>query len=400
MLKSKRANFILAIIFAVVLWAYVLGEIDPVRTVTIRDIPIRLLNETALNDDNLIITAMDYDTTSVTFNAKRSVANKIKASDFHATANLSEVTQGDNIVDVEISKPSTIAVDSISHEHINITTDKLITADKDIEVVFTNQNSDDTEPKILRLSEEQVKVTGAASYVGNVDKVIANVDASRITTDPNSISAELVAVDSSMNPVEGIELEFKNVSVTVILKYLKEVELVVPVIGKESGSISRGYSAPDKVMIKGSETALEGIESITCETVDISDLYENKSVTLVPILPEGVELSDEVGNLAMEVAVYNAAVQEFTFNENNVNIVGIDETSSVKIHEIDIVVTIKGMASVVNNITEDELTLTADATDLLTGTHTVDVKVALEKNGIDSIEVKPKKITIDVKTTK
>ena len=88
MLNNRRATFILAFIMAVVLWAYVLGEVDPMRTVTIRDIPIRFLNETALDDESLVITETDYTTISVTFEAKRSLANKIKESDFHATANL------------------------------------------------------------------------------------------------------------------------------------------------------------------------------------------------------------------------------------------------------------------------------------------------------------------------
>ncbi|MBO5994837.1 MAG: hypothetical protein J6Q41_04935 [Firmicutes bacterium] len=396
MLNNRKANFILAFIMAIVLWAYVLGEVDPMRTVTIRDIPIRFLNESVLGDDSLIITSMDYDTVSVTFDAKRSIANKIKESDFHATANLKGLTQGDNIVDVEITKPSNITLESVSHEHINIVTDKMVEEDKEVKVVLINESSEDTEPKILRLSEHQVKVKGAASQVNKVDKVVAKLDASRVTADPNSISAELEAVDSNDRPVEDVEVDAKNIYVTAILKYLKSVDLVVPVVGKESGSISRGYSAPDKILIKGSESDLENLDSISCETVDISDLYENKSIPLVPILPEGVEISDEAQDLAMEVAVYNAGVAEFDFDETYVNIVGIDESSTVSIHEIDITVKVKGVYAVVNSLTKEDLTLTANASDLTNGTHTVLVKVDVDKTGIDLIEVKPQKITIDV----
>ena len=398
MLNNRRANFILAFIMAVVLWAYVLGEVDPMRTVTIRDIPIRFLNETALDDESLVITETDYTTISVTFEAKRSLANKIKESDFHATANLKGLTQGDNIVDVELTKPSNINLESVSHEHINITTDKLIEAEKEIKVVLTNESSKETEPKILRLSEHQVKVSGAATQVNKVERVLAKLDASRVTDDPNSISADLEAVDTNDVQVEGVELDAKNIYVTAILKYLKSVDLVVPVSGRDSGSISRGYSAPDSIVIKGSEADLEDLDSITCEPVDISDLYENKSIPLVPILPKGIEMSDESENLALEVAVYNAGVAEFDFDETYVNIVGIDENSSVKIHEIDINVKVKGASTVINSLTADDLMLTADASDLTTGTHTVDVDVKVDKAGVDLIEVKPQKITIDVNT--
>ena len=297
-----------------------------------------------------------------------------------------------------MTKPSNINLESVSHEHINITTDKLIEAEKEIKVVLTNESSKDTEPKILRLSEHQVKVSGAATQVNKVERVLAKLDASRVTDDPNSISADLEAVDTNDVQVEGVELDAKNIYVTAILKYLKSVDLVVPVSGRDSGSISRGYSAPDSIVIKGSEADLEDLDSITCEPVDISDLYENKSIPLVPILPKGIEMSDESENLALEVAVYNAGVAEFDFDETYVNIVGIDENSSVKIHEIDINVKVKGASTVINSLTADDLTLTADATDLTTGTHTVDVDVKVDKAGVDLIEVKPQKITIDVNT--
>ncbi|MBR6473248.1 MAG: hypothetical protein IKS99_05965 [Firmicutes bacterium] len=397
MLKSNRVIFVLAIIMAIILWAYVLGEVDPVRTITIKDIPIKLLNESTLSDDDLIITDMDSTVTSVTFSAKRSVANKIEEKDFNATANLRGVTQGDNIVEVNVTRPSNIVIESISTEHINVKTDKLITAVKDIEVVFINEDSEDTEAKILRLSDESVKVTGAASIVSDVEKVIAKVDATRLTTEPNSISAELEAVDKNNYAVEDVELYKKTVSVTAILKYLKTVPLEVTVTGKESGSVSRGYSAPDKIIIKGSEEVLEGIESISCESVDISDLYESKSINLVPILPDGVELSADNPYLIMDVAVYNAGVGEFVFNETNVNIVGIDEKSSITIHEVEIKVTVKGTATAVNSLTEDDFILSADASDLTTGTHTVELEVVTDDTGLDSIEFRPHKITIDVK---
>ncbi|MBQ5441014.1 MAG: hypothetical protein IIU36_01955 [Firmicutes bacterium] len=396
MLKSNRIAIILAFVMAVVLWAYVLGEVDPVRTITFKDIPIRLLNESALGDEDLIITDIDSQKTSVTFTAKRSIANKIKADDFNVTANLKGISQGDNIVEVEVTKPSSVSVESISTEFINIKTEKIVTLEKNIEVVFTNDTDEKTEPKILRLSEETVRISGASSLVNRVDRVIAKVDTERLSTDPNSISVKLRAVDSDNNRVKDISFESKNVSVTAILKYLKEVKLTVPVVGKDSGSVSRGVSIPETIVIKGSEEDLSNVGNIVCQQVDVSSLYENKSISLVPILPHGIELSDESQNITMEVAVYNAAEKEFNFTETDINIVGISEKSSVKIHEVKVTVVVKGNSSAVNALTKEDLSLSANASKLSNGTQTVDVEVTTDKADIDLIEVKPNTITIDI----
>ena len=161
--KSNRITFILAIVMAIVLWAYVLGEVDPMRTITLRNIPVRLINQAALESEGLVITEMDYDTISVTFSAKRSIANKIDNEDFHVTALLSEITKGDNVVQLSLSKPSNITVENMSPEYINIKTEQKVSAEKEISIQLINETEDDTEPKIINLSDDKVKVSGALS---------------------------------------------------------------------------------------------------------------------------------------------------------------------------------------------------------------------------------------------
>ena len=55
MLKSKKLNIVLAILAAVVLWAYVLGEVNPNTSDTIRGVPITFANEDMLEAGGLTI---------------------------------------------------------------------------------------------------------------------------------------------------------------------------------------------------------------------------------------------------------------------------------------------------------------------------------------------------------
>ena len=396
MLKSKRANFIFAIIMAIALWAYVLGEVDPMRTITLRNIPIRLINQAALESEGLVITELDYDTISVTFSAKRSIANKIGSDDFHVTATLSEITKGDNVVQLMLSKPSNITVENMSPEYINVKTEQMISSEKDISVVLVNETEDDTEPKIINLSDDKVKVSGAMSKVSQIDKIAASLDVSRMGDEPKTISVELKPIDKSGREVTDIEMEFSNVSITAVMETTKTVPLEVPVTGQDSGSVNREIDTPSEVTIKGTDTVLDTIESVICTPVDLSDVYESGEITLIPIIPKGVELASASQDLKAEVTVYNAGTGEFSFDENDISITGVVEGQTVKIHDADITVTVKGMSTVVNSITKEDFTLSADATGLESGSHTIDLKIQTNMMGIDSVEASPDKITIDV----
>ena len=396
MLKSNRVAFILALIMAIALWAYVLGEVDPVRTVTIRNIPIRFLDQSALTENGLVITDMDHEEVSVTFTAKRSLVTKISADDFHATADLREVKLGNNLIMVNLTKPSNISLESVSPEYVNITTEKYVTEEKNIEVIITNPTEDDTEPTILNVSEESVGVSGASSDVDKVAKVIAELDAGRMTSEPQSISAALTPVDENGNIVNDVALDFSNVTITAVMKSTRTVPLEVNVTGLEDGSVYRSYTAPDSVMIKGDTEIINNIDSISCETVDLSDCYESTELPLTLILPEGVELISETGDLTVSVTVVNAETRTFDFNETDINVTGVGTDRSVVIQNLDIKVTAKGMADIIDALTNESFDLTADISELEAGTHSVELKVTCSVDGVDSIKCEPEKIEITI----
>ena len=234
------------------------------------------------------------------------------------------------------------------------------------------------------------------SHIKQIDKVVADLDVSRMDDEPKTISVELKAVDDSGREVPDLELEFRNVSITAVMESTKVVPLVVPVIGQDSGSVNRQIDTPSEVTIKGTDDVLKTIESITCNTVDLSDIYDSGEITLIPIIPKGAELASASQDMTAEVTVYNAGTSEFNFDENDISITGVDEGQTVKIHDADITVSVKGMSTVVNTITKEDFTLTADASGLESGTHTIDLIVQNDMMGIDSIEANPDKITIDV----
>ncbi len=398
MLKNNRIAFILALIMAISLWAYVLGEVDPVRTVTIRNIPIRLMDQSALSENGLVITDMDHEELTVTFSAKRSLVNKIDAEDFHAMADMRDVKLGNNVVMVTLTKPSNITLESVSTEYLNITAEQYVTDKRAIEVSIINPTAEETEPTIIKVSEDTVDVSGASSAVNKVKKVIAELDASRMDTEPKSISATLKAIDENGEEVENVSLASANVTITAVMRNTKTLPLKVPITGVDSGSVNRSVSYPDTITIKGDDEALNSVESISCESLDITDCYESTEYPLIPILPDGAELSSDSENLTAQVTVYNAGTATLTFDETDINVVGIGKDRSAIISDAEIKVTVKGIATVINALVKDNFELTADVTDLEDGTNYVKLNITCTMEGVDIITSVPESVEIVIET--
>ena len=398
MLKNNRIAFILALIMAISLWAYVLGEVDPVRTVTIRNIPIRLMDQSALSENGLVITDMDHEELTVTFSAKRSLVNKIDAEDFHAMADMRDVKLGNNVVMVTLTKPSNITLESVSTEYLNITAEQYVTDNRAIEVSIINPTAEETEPTIIKVSEDTVDVSGASSAVNKVKKVIAELDASRMDNEPKSISATLKAIDENGEEVENVSLASANVTITAVMRNTKTLPLKVPITGVDSGSVNRSVSYPDTITIKGDDAALNSVESISCESLDITDCYESTEYPLIPILPDGAELSSDSENLTAQVTVYNAGTATLTFDETDINVVGIGKDRSAIISDAEIKVTVKGLSTVINALVKDNFELTADVTDLEDGTNYVKLNITCTMEGVDIITSVPESVEIEIET--
>lgn len=398
MLKNNRIAFILALIMAISLWAYVLGEVDPVRTVTIRNIPIRLMDQSALSENGLVITDMDHEELTVTFSAKRSLVNKIDAEDFHAMADMRDVKLGNNVVMVTLTKPSNITLESVSTEYLNITAEQYVTDKRAIEVSIINPTAEETEPTIIKVSEDSVDVSGASSAVNKVKKVIAELDASRMDNEPKSISATLKAIDENGEEVENVSLASANVTITAVMRNTKTLPLKVPITGVDSGSVNRSVSYPDTITIKGDDEALNSVESISCESLDITDCYESTEYPLIPILPDGAELSSDSENLTAQVTVYNAGTATLTFDETDINVVGIGKDRSAIISDAEIKVTVKGLSTVINALVKDNFELTADVTDLEDGTNYVKLNITCTMEGVDIITSVPESVEIVIET--
>ncbi len=97
---------------------------------------------------------------------------------------------------------------------------------------------------------------------------------------------------------------------------------------------------PKTITIKGKSSDLENIESIKTQEVDITEITEDTTIDLVPILPDKIQISDNSSSLVLIVKIQALSSKTFTFDEGDVDLTGLEDDlkGQVKAGKIEIVV--------------------------------------------------------------
>lgn len=395
MLKSNKLNLIIALITAIVLWAYVLVDVNQSSTETVRGVPITLVNEQTLAADDLVILSMDYSKVNINYSCQRQALSKIKDADFTVTADVEGLKVGENKVKLNVNHPDDVSIENLSVQKITIVVDELVSAEKPINPTLENQTDDESEPSIVQISDEKATVKGAKTLVEKVTSVRAALDAGKVTDEMKSLTVALVPVDENGEEVEGVKLSKSNVSITAVMLKKKTVSLDVPISGVEHSAFERSVSVPKTITIKGREDVLSSIKSISCGEIDLSDVYEDTNIKIDPILPSGVTAASESQNLYVKVSVKGVETKTFTFTENDVVLRGISEAAMAVVGNVKIKVTVTAKPEEMSSITEEDFSLTADIDGLEEGDHTVALSCVCAKSHTD-LEYTPGEINISI----
>ncbi len=395
MLKSNKVNLVLALIVAIVLWSYVLVDVNQSSTETVKGVPITIINEDELEANDLVILSTDYQKVNITYSCQRTFSGKIKDSEFSVTADVEGLKKGSHKVKLFISAPDDVSVENINIPKITVTIDELVTVEKTVTPIIDNSDGDETEPNILQVSDDTVSVKGAKSLVDQVTTMNAVLDASKVETEMKSFTVPLVAVDAEGNEIENVQPSKKNVSLTAVLFNKKTVDLEVNVEGLESSDFQRSVSVPKTITIKGRDSILANIDKITCQTVNLEDVYEDTEIAITPILPSGVSLATDSESLYIKVSVKGVETNTFTFSENDVAISGISEDMAATVESVKIKVTVTALSDAIKEISAEDFLLSADVTGLEAGSHSVRLVCTCEKEYTD-MEYTPEEINITI----
>ncbi|MBQ2800707.1 MAG: hypothetical protein IJF03_04890 [Lachnospiraceae bacterium] len=300
---------VVSIVFALMLWLIVVNIDNPTTKREFTNVQVELTNENAITDKEKVCSVIDNSNViTITVRGPRNVVESLSASDFKATADLRELTEFE-FVPIEIQplryKDKLTSVESRT-KNVKVNIEELSVKQFAIRasVVGTPAEGYAVGKKIL--SQNIVKINGPVSIMSTINRVVAEVNVSDMSSDI-STPVSLTVYDGNDRPIDISRLKLSVDSVNVNVEMLKTKE--VPIRAGTVGTPTEGYRvlgdvvcAPETVVIAAKEKVLSGINEIRIpdEAIDVTDLSESfeKIIDISEHLPEDVTLISEPEFLA------------------------------------------------------------------------------------------------------
>ena len=232
----------------------------------------------------------------------------------------------------------------------------------------------------IGVDDDSVVIKGAEKQIKKVASVKALVDVNNLSSQDIGKNVlkdvPLKAYDQDGNVVD-VELVPSKVDVNVVISSpSKELPIkIIPVgnvaFGKAISSIKTSES---KVTVYGLSDSLDGLNYIPVE-VDVNNLSENTQYKLEIPKPVGVK-SMSVNNITVDISLDSVSDKDISnVGIETKNLASDLKASAVSSSDSAIDVNIKGVSSVINSITADNITAYVDLSGYGEGEHEVEVTV-------------------------
>lgn len=395
MLNNKKLNIIISLVIALGLWVYVIGETNPKDSRMFRNVPITFVNTQVLDNNDLAVLSTSAEALNITIYGTRTAISEASVNDITATVDFAEAAKGTNDLKINVKIPDNVELEEQSLNKVSVVVESLISKEVDIRVNYAGDFENDAEALTLETSSKTTTVSGAESLVEKVMYANAPVAANKVTNNLRTVKAKIVPVDKDGIEIENVLISDDVVKVTCVLAKTKTVPLNVPIMDNSKDNVERKVSAPKYITIKGTGQEIDAIDNVNAQEIDITGITENTTIEIVPILPDGIQISDRSRAMAAVIKVESITSRTFNFSGEDIVFSGLGEelAATVKTEKIEIVIT--GKKTVIDELKKGDFTLSADLSELEAGSYQVAVKADCGKEYTELL-IKPAKIKVTI----
>ena len=377
---------IVSILFAILLWGYVLMSDNPTRIKTIPNVSVNIEGEADLLARRLVLCG-DKDFEQVTVRVRTQLTDyaDLNADDVTATINLSTIT-GKGEYNLTVSPNSASGTPySVSPSQVRVKVDNLVSRRIPIEIDQIGALPEGYWAGVLTTSRTDIDIEGAAEDVARVAKAVGTLDLTDCTQNVNQ-SVLLTLYDEDGNEVESSVLLGTLPTVTVRMEVLRQKTVPIDVASALLGTdslpanyelASYGVSGDGTVRIIGEEDVLAGIDSLTIDPVDVSGRKESLLEELPLVIPDGVRLLDgDTVNLYVNIREINDSV---SFTDMPIDVKGLGRRLEAILSEKSADITLNGRISLISLLDRGDVELYIDLEDMEAGVYEAPVMVKLPR---------------------
>jgi len=388
--RAKAFNVTFSIIVAVALWAYVAYVDNPDVPTTVTGIPVQLVGEENLADNNLMVTQTDNKTLNITFYGKRSDVTRLTSSNVVATVDLSEIVDAGNagvyMLSYELTYPDDINSRNISRtessvDYITLNVEKMATTKVPVKAVLNGAVAEGYQAQPVVYEPEEITVYGTAASVLKVASAYINVDIDNISkTLVSDVPITLMDKDGNAIVDDTLRMSDDTITVTIPVEMVKEIELVVNL---EHGASTNDFNVvctvfPSSITLSGDPEVLEDLEVITLDTIDLTEFVASTVDTYDVSIPNGTTCISGTPTAMVTVEIKGLATDRFAVT--NIQTKNVTEGYKVGIITKSLDVTLRATEATLAEITPDNIRLVADFEEYgsMTGVFSVEAKVYVD----------------------
>lgn len=287
---------ILSIIFAILLWFYVITEQNPVVPKEIT-IPVKITSMEALDKYDMIL--LD-DSNSFSINlklkGKKEILDTVNSNTINAYADISGYReQGEHYVPVVISGiPEGISITSKTNQTVKINIDKKMISQRAVTAKITGNPVAGLAYMTPELTPSEVVLTGAESLINKIKSITVEID---IAGASNNVIKRLPVrlLDEAGKDVSGVQINPQFINVTVPIANTKRIPINLVLEGSagEGYIISEQSVQPKEILVTGDQQVLDSLTTINTTTLKVNNLVEDTELEVKLDLPSGVKMVNE-----------------------------------------------------------------------------------------------------------
>lgn len=388
-MKEKIENNLLlkifSVVFAFLLWMFVMNTDNPVITKTFTDVPVDMLNEQVLDELNQTYKIQSGETVSFKVKGKKNIIDRLKKSDFRATADVSSMSSVHAIlIKVEALRyKGQLDIDT-GGATVKVALEDLKNDQIPVVVKIKGRPAEEYTVISQTATPNLVSVSGPKSVINQIDRIVATVDVTGVKKDV-TMNQKIKCYDADGKEVsqDRINLDTNRIKVKIGLAKTK----TVPVSVKTKGKPAKGYVLgsidynPTELEITGNSDDLAKVHTIELANLDISDSTKSIEKTIKASdvkLPDGISFvksTDKIGNIVIRANIEKKKKRTLYIKTNQIHLINNTKNYKVTFANETIEVQISGLRSVVDKVMAKDLNPKINMELFEPGTHTVQVQL-------------------------
>ena len=378
--ESKIFNIILSILIALGLWAYVTASVTDVGESTVRNIPVTVVGEEALNAKGLMIDPNTKLTVNARVSGNRSLLVSMASNPseyFSATINVAEITEPGTYdlnctITPEFTSLTSTGVRVMDQEGktIQVTVTRLMSKTVEVRGVFKGTVDEDNNYRAnpVEVTPGTIKVQGPETLVNQVEYAQVTITGDNLTkTYTGELGFLLMTADGEVVDDDDLTTNVNTVSVVMPVVKTMEVPLSVEYVyggGITEDNFERYVTVdiqPATIQVSGDEADVSYLEgkTITVGKIDLSQVVQEEQVFVFPI-GLSTELSNDSGITQATVTVTIKGLETKTVETSNIDIINTPDGFTADAVTQSLQVKVRGPADALETVEGYQIRVVVD----------------------------------------